>query len=262
MISDPALELAQLCDALSQPSPDRGDTYLAKRFGVEKWSGEFFAIVAAITDRISQVDAILVSEGVSGRPLETARQTFDSIRRAFARDAIVHAWKDTGAHCMTIPCHTLPGMSPIIARAHSYDIPTDVEQAEIVEQCKQLLDWLQTAQFNDRDFVRQCLIDGMKQFLFRVERIQWFGWGYSATSLKEVLAGYLLLERGLDPISNPQAGAALKMIGDFLKKVAVRTESAKGTVETGQWLFDVVKVTWGVAAPAGAFIAGLLTDGT
>jgi len=260
-LSDPALELAQLCAELERPSKERGDMFLSEHFSVEPWSTDFYSAMSTVTERVAVIEAILVTEGVPDLTLSSARESFDSVRAAFARESLSTPWKDLGGPKLRMPKHTLATLSPVVSRHHGYVVPDEVARAELSAMCITLLDWLNDRQLNERDFIRQCLIDGLRRFLFRIERIKWFGWGYCANSLRDVLAAHLMLERGLDPISNPQAGAALTMISDILKKVADVTSRAKGSAETGEWIVSVAKIAWGVGVPAATYVAGLLSHG-
>ena len=71
---------------------------------------------------------------------------------------------------------------------------------------------------------------------------------------------YFALERGLDPISNPDAGAMLQKIGVALKKVYGFATGTKEATETADWALSFFHVAMKVGATGGGgFIAGYLT---
>jgi hypothetical protein len=71
---------------------------------------------------------------------------------------------------------------------------------------------------------------------------------------------YFALERGLDPVTNPDAGAVLQKVGSTLKRVFKFTSTSKDVAETGDWALSFFKyaATVGSSGSSG-FIAGLLT---
>lgn len=256
-----ALELADLCDRLYSQVTIRGDEFLAQNFGVEKWSAEFFQLVFSITNRTAQLERLLVNEKIGEPVLAGAKSHLSTIRSAFDRTALGQPWKDQGfARVSTAHSSPIRMLSAVISRDHSYPALSSDEQAEIAGIVNELLGWLDEHQLSERDFIRECLINGLQEFLFRLERLEWLGWGYSVESLKDVIMAYFALERGLDPISNPDAGAMLQKIGAALKKVYRFATGTKEATETADWALSFFHVAMKVGATgSGGFIAGYLT---
>jgi len=136
---------------------------------------------------------------------------------------------------------------------------SDDEQAALLLEVSQLLEWLGQHQLAERDFIRQAITDGLRQFQFRLERIGWLGWGYALDSLREVIGAYLALERGVeDPQSAPDAEAVLRKTAAFTKGVFAKVGSIRETAGDVAFMVlayeQVVKIAQGKAS-----IAGLLT---
>lgn len=259
--TDMALELADLCDRLYSQVPTRGDEFLAGHFGVEKWSPEFFQIIFSITNRTAQLERLLISEKISEPVLAGAQIHLATIRSAFDRTALSHAWKEQGfARVSTAHSSPIRMLSAVISRDHSYPALSPNERAELAGIVNDLRGWLEEHQLSERDFIRECLIDGLREFLFRFERLEWLGWGYSIESLKDVIMAYFALERGLDPVSNPDAGAMLHKIGKALKKVYGFATRTKEATDTADWALSFFQVAMRAGSTGGGgFIAGYLT---
>lgn len=259
--TDMALELADLCDRLYSTVPERGEDFLAGHFDVEKWSAEFFQIIFSITERTNSLERILVSEGVSKPVLDGARVHLASIRSAFDSLSLRSKWLEAGAVRLG-PSHSSPirMISGVISRNHSFPLLSDEEINDLREVVGELIDWLEQHQLSDRDFIRECIIDGLRQFLFRLDRLKWLGWGYSVESLKDVIMAYFALERGLDVNIDPVCGAAIQKIGSALKRVYGFTGAAKEATETSDWAlaFFKVAIKFGTTG-GGGYVAGLLS---
>lgn len=151
-------------------------------------------------------------------------------------------------------------ISGIICRNHSYPLLSDEEFQELHDVVSELIQWLEQHQLSDRDFIRECIIDGLRQFLFRLDRLKWLGWGYSVESLKDVVMAYFALERGLDVQADPVCGAAIQKIGTALKKVYGFTGAAKEVAETSDWALAFLRAALKFGGTGGSgYIAGLLS---
>lgn len=258
--TDMALELAELCERLTRQVPQAGDDFLAGEFGVEKWTPDFFAIVFAVVNRTQQLERLLESEGISEAVLKEARSHLGAIRSAFDRESMRRPWKDHGMTLVS-PNHSSPVrlLSGMISRNHSFDRLTPEDIDEIRAMVAELVGWLKEHQIGDRDFIRECLIEGLEQFDFRIARLSWFGWAYSVQSLKDILMAYFALERGINPADNPDASAVLQKVGAVLKKLYGMTHAAKDTAETADWALSFARAAMKIGSTGSTFIAGYLT---
>lgn len=170
-------------------------------------------------------------------------------------------WKDVGnKHLSPINVGPLKALSASVRQRVAYRKLDTAELAEILEETGNLLDWLREHQLEEQDFIRQAMIEGLERFQFRLERLAWLGWGYTLDSLREIIAAYMLLEReGIDPQDNPNAAAVLKKVGSVIQSVYERVATAKGVVETGDWLLKAYGAGSLVYQTGRPLIAGLLT---
>ena len=259
-VTDPALELADLLDQLNVSTNERGDDFLAGRFEVEPWSAEFYQIVSSIVSRTATLEAILKSTKANPAVVAGATNHLAQVRQAFSRNGLAGVWSNHGQGLVS-PAHSSPirMLSAALPAQFSYPKLTNDERDQLLTAVSQLLDWLRDAQLSEKDFIRESLIEGLEQFSFRLQRLSWFGWGYSIESLRDVILAYLALERGLDPNANPDAGAVLKKVGAVLKKVFKYASAGKDVSETGDWLLTCYRFALVAASGSSGYIAGLLT---
>lgn len=259
--TDLALELASLCDKLSVRHGAAGDAFLAEKFSVQPWTVEFFQIIHSIVARTHSLEDQLKSLNLNELVLADAANHLSHIRQAFTKEALMRGWDGVGV-TLVGPLHSSPirMLSGALKEEHRYPDLTPEERVEVSELVDELLGWLREKQLSERDFVRQSLIEGLEAFKFRLDRLDWFGWGYSIESLREVIAAYMALERGLDPVANPDAGAVLKKTAGFLQSVFGYAEKGKKVADTADWIVDCYRYVSLVAPAASGYIAGLLTS--
>jgi hypothetical protein len=261
-VTDLALDLAELCDHLNVNSQQAGDDFLASHFGVDAWSPEFFQIIFVIVSRTVALEELITSTKANPAVIRGAAAHLVQIRQAFSKGPLRHAWNQQG-QTLIGPAHSSPVrmLSAAIPDEHKYPKLAEDETAELKGMVEQLLDWLRNTQLSERDFIRQSLIEGLEHFLFRLERLQWFGWGYSVESLREVILAYIALERGLKPQANPDAAAVLKKLKTVLRKVFGYASTAKEAAGTGDWILGCYRtVVTATSSGATGYIAGLLTN--
>lgn len=255
--TDPARELAELCDRLKTPNENKGDEWVAKVLGVEPWSRGFYEAVFSVVERadflISLIDDLELDDDFKSQ----AASHVTKVKAAFNKHSLQNVWKQVGAKALSAEnIQPIKMLSPLIRQKVKYPRLSDEEVEELLADVDELLGWLRGHQLNERDFVRQALIEGLERFRFRLKRVGWLGWGYTLESLREVIGAYMALERGLDPTSDPVADAALKKTSAFVKGFYDKTQAFKGLVETGDFLLRA----YGAAALAttSGGLAGLL----
>jgi len=124
------------------------------------------------------------------------------------------------------------------------------------------LGFLRDHQLERQDFIRQALIEGLEQFIFRLERLRWLGWGYSLEALKDVIGAYFALERGFDTEGGDQImDATLRKVAGALRSIYSKAGAAKDVVETSDFFLKA----YGAAAiylnTSSGGVSGLLTFG-
>ncbi|MNQ92765.1 hypothetical protein D3C85_1081990 [compost metagenome] len=261
VLTDPARELAELCAALQVETNKTGETFLAGRFAVDPWSREFFEIIFTITERCGTLQDIVRDLEIDDDFRDEMVGHVNAIMAAFSAQAMRAQWKDVGnKHLSPINVGPLKALSASVRQRVAYRKLDTAELAEILEETGNLLDWLREHQLEEQDFIRQAMIEGLERFQFRLERLAWLGWGYTLDSLREIIAAYMLLEReGIDPQDNPNAAAVLKKVGSVIQSVYERVATAKGVVETGDWLLKAYGAGSLVYQTGRPLIAGLLT---
>jgi hypothetical protein len=235
--------------------------FLAKTFNVDPWSAEFFQIAQSIVNRTIALEHLLVSVHTKTAVVEGAKVHLARIRQAFDLASLSNQWSQRGlAHVRPDQSSPIRMLSAGIPDEYGYPKLSAEEANEVIKLVNQLVEWLQGVQLSEKDFVRESLIEGLEQFRFRMERLQWFGWGYSIQSLRDVIIAYLILERGLDAKAHPDVAAVAKKLCAGLKKIFGYASTAKDVADTGDWLVSCYRhAVKAAGGPALGYIAGLLT---
>jgi hypothetical protein len=261
-LTDPARELAELCERLASSSSKRGDLHLAELFDVAPWSREFYQIVFTIVDRcdfvISIVETLELDDDFRGE----AVAHIQAIKAAFDYDAMANVWSHRGlvqlnaANVQPLKMLCYPVRAKI-----SFPRLNEEEIADVLAMVIDLETWLAEQQLSEHDFIRQAIIEGVSQFRFRLERVGWLGWGYTIASLREVVSAYYTLHSVSNgPAENPDAEAVLAKVRSFVQATYEKTKVGKDVVET----VDAMLKVYGAAVltiNAIPGVAGLLRHG-
>jgi hypothetical protein len=220
-VTDPVYELTKLLDELVEASDLSGSAFLAQRFGVEEWSLEFYQIIFSIIQRIESIRNIISGMESFGHLINQINPHLSALKNGFTAKALQNAWKSYGFNYIKKENIQPVRMCSAFVRGQiSYPELSDEECADVLSIATSLLGWLREHQIEEDDFIRQALIEGVENFIFRMEHLQWLGWGYSLESLKAVIMAYVALQRGNYSDENfPNLGAAIKKIGGALKQV-------------------------------------------
>lgn len=258
-LTDPALELAELCDRLNVGTGEAGDVFLANTFSVEPWSGGFFQIVTSIVNRTIALEVITGAMKAQPTVKFEAIAHLQQIRRAFSKEGLTNSWQNVG-RTFIAPEHSSPirMLSPALPEQYTYPKLADTETTELQALVGRLLVWLRRLQLRERDFIRESLIEGLEQFEFRLQHLTWLGWGYTIQSLRDVILAYLTLERGLDAQANPDASAVLKRLNVLFRRVYKYASTGKEATETANWVIACYNVSVATTGPVLGFVAGLL----
>jgi hypothetical protein len=236
LITDPAMELANLCDNLVHGQDVAGFTHLSQKFEVEPWSLDFYRIVFNVVERANYIKDLVKSIPDSSHIADDAIQHIDQLLIGFQPKSMNSSWNSFGVKYIN-PANIQPikMLSPFIRGKVRYPELSPDEINEILGLVEQLIEWLEDKQLSDNDFIRESLIEGLKSFYFRLERLRWLGWGYTVSSLRDVISAYMALERGIDA-SDPQATAIVKKTGSFIKKAYEKLGVAKDIADRGDFL--------------------------
>jgi hypothetical protein len=257
--TDPAKEIADFCDTLATSGSTKTDAHIARSFNVQPWSAEFLLLLNSFVDRtelvVSTIDKIDVDDEHRTEMKEHAR----ALRRLCSLQVLGATWNnsDGGLPLVKGPSRAAVGsISAAIRPLVWYPSLEEQERQDVLAQVDIVVGKLEALQLGDRDFIRQALIDGLRQFHFRLERLKWLGWGYTVVGLRDVITAYLALERDFpDSAENTSAAAALKWTGGLLETVWKYT----GYAADAKKRYDVVALAFNTAYIAGPFLAGYLT---
>lgn len=237
-LTDPAREIVELCQRLIGASGNKtGDQYLADHFSVSPYSTDFFRIMAAIMGRFDHFEAIIKSLDFDTDFQDEMINHLAQIKLVFGNYGLHNQWASAGATRLSPEnVQPLKALSPTVRQVVCYRRLTEEDVAAIAADATELLGWLNEANLADRDFIRGMLIDGLNEFLFRLNHFRWVGLGYTLDGLKAVIRAYLALEReGIDPANEPVAAAAVQKFTTFLGSVWEKTQTAREATDTADW---------------------------
>jgi hypothetical protein len=134
----------------------------------------------------------------------------------------------------------------------------DAEIKEVLDLADELVTWLTAHQLKEQDFVRQALIEGLEAFRFRLQRVGWFGWGYTIRSLRDVIGAYMALERGTPDLSaSPDAAAVLQKVRAGISSIFEKIKLAKDVTDVADFTLRAYGATT-LMVQGPKFVAGLL----
>ena len=253
--SNLAIDLAELCQRLAHPSELSGGVFLAGHFEVEPYSPAFFEILAVITAATCQLESALVASELHPSAVPITKAHLQAVRAAFNSAGLAGNWSNHGAPSLAAshsdPILTLSGALALM----DYNKPSSEEVASIIADANELLGWLEEHEIEESDFIRLCIIDGLKRFIFRMEKIGWLGWPHAVECLQEIIGAYLAIERGFDPELHPKTGALMRKV---LVKLRQSFELVTGTREAADNVTFAISVLKGVIYPGAGYIAGYL----
>lgn len=258
--TDPARELSDLIRSLNLHPNKRFDEELAQIFGVEAWSSDFYQIIFTISFRIDELLTLIDSLPLDDDHKAETKEGLRTIQRAFGPNGLQNAFQYSQQNFLSpTQVQPLSTLSGLVRPIRPYSKLDDAEQAELLTMVDELIGWLEEHQLSEQDFIRQALIEGLKQLQFRLKRIKWLGWGYTLQGLRDVITAYFALERGLPQDgSNPPAQAMIKFVADFVRSFFEKAGFAKETIETGDFMLKAYGTVQLLIAGQ-TTIAGLLT---
>ncbi|CAN5272837.1 hypothetical protein BH11PSE5_BH11PSE5_24320 [soil metagenome] len=258
--TDPARELSDLIRNINVRGDHQLGQGLADLFGVDAWSSEFYQIIFVISSRIDELVAITSILPLDDDQKAETEQGLRTIQQAFGpnglQNAFLHSQKNYLSPATVAPLSALSGL---VRPLRSYPKLDDGERAELLAMIDELLNWLVEHQISENDFIRQALIEGLTNLRFRLERIQWLGWGYTLHGLRDIIAAYFALEKGvLHSETNPPAEAMVKLVNKFVSSFFERAGFTKDVVETGDFMLKAYG-TIQLLLAGQTTISGLLT---
>ncbi len=237
-LTDPARELAATLELLGADPNEGLDDRIAKAARVEHWSADFFRVVFELVARFAllerEINALALDDDIRADALRSLK----IMEGAFTNKSFLN--QNTGnVRPLIVGANPtiLKMLSPQIRDRISYHLFTAEERSEILGEVRELIGWLENVQSEEKDFVREALIHGLKDFEFRLDRLEWFGTGYSIDSLRAVIHAYMALEGAGIQSENGQElmDAILAKTKAFMLKVLNTIDVAKDTTERADW---------------------------
>lgn len=257
--TDPAKEIADFCDALKSGGSSTGDIHLARAFGVEPWSAEFLHILNAFMERTELIISTVEKIDLDVDHREELKLHVRTIQSLCSLKLLSKTWNNSDGGLPVVKGSSraaMSSLSPSIRPLVWYPVLEDQERQDVLAEVEMVIGKLEELQLGDRDFIRQGLIDGLRQFHFRLARLKWLGWGYTIAGLRNVITAYLALERDFpNATENTSAAAAMKWTQGLLETVWKYT----GYAADAKGRYDVAALAFNVAHVAGPFIAGYLS---
>lgn len=240
-ITDPATELANLCDALGENVDERGVDYLARRFEVKANSREFYRIIAIIMDRVAALESTISSLDIPDSNVAEAKHDLAEIAAAFTVQNFVSNWKGPGGPHFLRRENTrfLRGLSYQVSLVEAYPVLSNEQVEEFLGKAVELESHLKSLEQNEPDFIRMAILAGIIEFQFCMKHLKWVGWAKSKRSIDELFHAYMVLEKRMpDDNSALSAKKTLELLGSLLKQIMEVAERGKGYWELGRFYLE------------------------
>jgi len=261
-ITDPARELSDLIRGMAIDPNVRMDRGLATLFDVPAWSSDFYQIIFSISSRIDELINLTDDLALDDDYKIEIKDSLGEIQTAFGPSGLNNNFSHSRQlYLSAANVSPLSALSGLVRQMRAYPRLDADEQQELVTLVDELISWLEDHQLSEQDFIRQALVEGLERMAFRLERIKWFGWGYTLESLREVISAYFALERATPQDgSNPPAEAMIKFVSQFVSNFLSKAGLAKDAYETGDFMLKAYGAIQLLLAGKST-IAGLLTHG-
>lgn len=238
ILTDPAKELAETLALLaSEPNMQLTDK-IATQARVDAWSPEFFRILFEILNRIALVGSKVAELPLDEDVKKDALNSIGVIKSVFQDPSVLNTTSAQVRPKISGSNTTVLKMLSIMIRENvSYPLLTEEGKSEIIAEVTKLRDWLAKLETDEKDFIRAALIEGLDTFLFRIERLSWFGHGYTIGGLKEVIRAYLSLQgaRVVDANGAELQDAILAKAKATLVRILQIFDVAKDNVDRADW---------------------------
>lgn len=257
--TDPARELVDLFERIGQTSNVGGAEYLGSLIGASPWTVEFHQFVGVIIERIALLRSVVRSIDIDDDILASTMSNLAGLQSAFDGTCLTHPWSSAGGTRLSVTNITaIKSLVPSVRAKLSYPRLTATEIAEVLELARTLETWLSEHQISEQDFIRQAILEGLRQFIFRMSHLEWLGWGYTVQSLRDVIGAYLALERGVDLPTSPDADAVLKKVAAFVRRSSEIMNTARDTVDNVKLIVQAYG-TYSLISAGKTTISGFLT---
>jgi hypothetical protein len=237
-LTDPAKELAETLNLLAaEPNMAVADR-IASSARVDIWTPDFFRVFFELMSRID-----LVSSKIKDLPMdedirEDALRSVADIKSVFSNSQILSQSNgDIRKRLTGSNATVLKMLSMMIREKISYPLLDRETRTEVLRDCSELRNWLVEVQSDEKDFVRQALIEGLESFIFRLERLEWLGHGFVLDGLKSVIHAYLSVQgaRSIDDGGAELQDAILAKAKSVIVRALTAFDLVKDNAERADW---------------------------
>lgn len=250
-VTDPARELAEIAERLTQSSSSPGETFLPAQFGVEPWSTDFVKIIGCILERADLVGRIVQqSTAMDDDHKTSALNDLAQFKQGFTGTALRVAWNQAGGGLPIMKDHGRPiqYLAPIVRAEVRYPKLSDAEIVEFLDLIDAYVEELKKSD-EGPEFVRQSILDGLAAFRFQLEKIGWVGSGYALSAFREVMIVYEASKFQFSDTGNVDSSAVLKGLWNILTKFKKAADEAKGWSDTAESAWKLYQLGSSVATP-------------
>jgi hypothetical protein len=250
-VTDPARELAEIAERLTQGNNSAGEAFLAGSFGVKVWSTDFVKIIACILERADLVKRIVKkSNAMDDDHKASALNDLTQFKDGFTGAALRVVWNQGNGGMTLMKDHGRPlqYLSPIVRAEVRYPKLGEDEVAEFISLIDAYVEQLKKSD-EGPEFVRQAIMDGLASFRFQLEKIGWMGSGYALSAFREVMIVYEASKFQFSDAGNVDASAVLKGLWNILTKFKKKADEAKSWGDTAESLWKVYQLGSSAATP-------------
>jgi hypothetical protein len=250
-VTDPARELAEIAQRLTQSSSSAGEIFLAGLFGVEAWSTEFMKIIVCILERADLVAKVVQqSRAMDDDHKANALSDLSRFKQAFAGTSLRIAWNQGEGGLAIMRDHGRPiqYLSQTVRAEVRYPKLSQEEVADLLQLIDAYLNELDASD-EGPEFVRQAIRDGLTTFRFQLERIGWMGSGYALAAFREVMFVYEASKYHFSHEDNFDASAVLAGLWSILTKFKKKADEAKSWGDTAQSAWKLYQLGSSAATP-------------
>lgn len=249
-VTDPARELAEIAERLTQGSSAPGEKFLAEKFGVEPWSTDFVKIIACILERADHVATVVENSSMDEDHKKNALNDLSQFKEGFIGNSLRQAWNHAGCGLPLMKDHGRPlqYLSPTVRAEVRYPKLSDAEVAEFLELIDAYVEELELSE-EGPEFVRQAIRDGLAAFRFRLEKIGWMGSGYALVAFREVMMVYEASKFQFSDTGNVDSSDLLRGLWGILTKFKKKSDEAKSWGDTAESIWKIYQLGTSVATP-------------
>jgi hypothetical protein len=246
--TDPASELATICLVLAQDSAGTAADFLSLPFETTPYSEDFFKVLFAIRDKISELAGLVEHIPIDPAFIITANTMIREMAVPLDPASLQTQWTNLRASRITAQQHFSLGMlSGYVQQNIKYPKLNESQSAELIKILDELRETLGKSELNEVDFVRDAAIRYIDHSKFIVKRLTFFGWRYGLYSLRELVLLYFTVENMTHSEScPPQVIAFHQRLGAGIDRLSKGFQVMRDWRDNGALLFQIYG--------AGAFI--------